>query len=376
LFPWYYGAALHQVPEMVQIADIAGPIAVSFVIVIVNVFIVEILLALLGRKSIHKPTVLFSIVFTLFVYLYGVYKINLIEDNINNIKPITVGMVQSNLPLLEAKRPLHKQIPLDLTKKLKEQNIDLVIWPESGSGQSFLTQSYKEQAKQYLTGKLGVPAIVGVTLVEPDNNAGGKNSQYKLYNTALNSDQEGHIIARYDKQYLLVFGEYLPLGNLFPVLYKISPNTSDFQPGSSFVPFKYQNHNIAVNICYENIIPRFVNQQVRELNPELLVNITNDTWFGDTAEPWQHFALAKFRSIEHHKYQVRVTNSGVTAIIDPLGRVAEASKLMQAQALTGEVRFMSGRSIYSYIGDMIWWLLAVIVFGVILYPRLLAKFKN
>ena len=77
-------------------------------------------------------------------------------------------------------------------------------------------------------------------------------------------------------------------------------------------------------ICYEDVLPRFTRSAVREGNPHLLVNITNDSWFGDTQEPWVHLALAKFRAVEHHRALVRSTNSGVSAFVDPVGRVIEA----------------------------------------------------
>src|SRR5690606_15659256 len=101
-----------------------------------------------------------------------------------------------------------------------------------------------------------------------------------------------------------MFGEYLPFGDTFPVLYEWSPNSGAFSPGTSFEPLRYGDHRLATMICYEDIIPSFVNKLVDAGEPDLLVNMTNDAWFGDTAEPWQHLALAKFRSVEHHMFLV------------------------------------------------------------------------
>lgn len=362
LFPWYFAAALHQVPIMLQLADIGGPILISFMIVLVNAAIAEVVLKIVYNKYFYKlsrTTVAFGLMFPIIAYLYGSYKINIIDQQLSSLDTIKVGMVQSNMPMGNGKfTNSQRNRPIELTQKLnKQQNIDLVVWAETGSGQTFNSNNYLETAKDNLTGLLGVPAIVGVNLYEKLSTSKDGKQKYMIYNTALMSNKDGVITGRYDKHLLLIFGEYIPLGDIFPVLYDISQNSGRFGAGSSFTPFNYQGHNISVNICYEDIMPGFVNQQVRAAKPELLVNITNDTWYGDTTEPWQHLALAKFRAIEHHKYLIRVTNSGVTAIIDPIGRVSELSDLFVAQAMVGDISFMKGRSVYSYIGNWPWWLL-------------------
>ena len=89
------------------------------------------------------------------------------------------------------------------------------------------------------------------------------------------------------------------------------------------------------------------------------MNITNDAWFGDTTEPWEHLALAKFRAIEHRRFLVRSTNSGVSAIIDPMGGVVSNTKTFVAEAQEGTVRWMRGRTVYEVVGDWPWWMLAL-----------------
>ena len=116
------------------------------------------------------------------------------------------------------------------------------------------------------------------------------------FNTALLADEKGEILGRYDKQFLLAFGEYLPFGETFPVLYDWSPNSGRFTPGTSIEPLVLGEHRISALICYEDILPSFVNKIVAHADPDLLVNLTNDAWFGDSTEPWIHFALAKMRA--------------------------------------------------------------------------------
>ena len=94
-------------------------------------------------------------------------------------------------------------------------------------------------------------------------------------------------------------------------------------------------HPVSVLICYEDILPRFTNDAVRHADPELLVNMTNDAWFGDTSEPWEHLALAQLRAVEHRRYLVRGTNSGVSAVVDPVGRVVAHSGTFRQEAISG-----------------------------------------
>ena len=188
---------------------------------------------------------------------------------------------------------------------------------------------------------------------------------YKLYNSALLSDREGRICntCRYDKRYLLAFGEYLPFGESLPILYDWSPNSGRFTPGTSYTPLPLGEHEVAVFICYEDILPGFVNRIVSSGNPDLLVNMTNDAWFGDTAEPWVHFALAKFRAIEHRRFLVRSTNSGVSGFVDPVGRTVRHGHTFREEAFAEQIAWLRGTTPFEVLGQGPWWLVAALVFA-------------
>jgi apolipoprotein N-acyltransferase len=206
-------------------------------------------------------------------------------------------------------------------------------------------------------GRLGVPTIFGAVLfrVDPDRE--------RWFNTAIATNLKGDVVGRYDKEYLLAFGEYLPFGDTFPILYNWSPHSGRFSQGTSLDPIelevKGKKHTITVLICYEDILPGFTNRAVAHGDPELLVNITNDAWFGDTTEPWEHLALAKFRAVEHRRFLVRSTNSGVSAIIDPMGGVVTNTKTFVAEAQDGVVRWMRSHTVYEVVGDVPWYMLAL-----------------
>jgi apolipoprotein N-acyltransferase len=118
----------------------------------------------------------------------------------------------------------------------------------------------------------------------------------------------------------------------------------------------FRDWRLTTLICYEDIIPGFVRRAVSEGDPHLLVNITNDSWFGDSNEPWIHLALAQFRAVEHHRYLVRATNSGVSAVVDPLGRVVTRSGVFERASLHAEVAMLQGATVYQMAGDWPGWL--------------------
>jgi apolipoprotein N-acyltransferase len=120
-------------------------------------------------------------------------------------------------------------------------------------------------------------------------------------------------------------------------------------------------HNVTMLICYEDILPGFTNAAVKKGDPELLVNITNDAWFGDTAEPWEHLALAQLRAIEHRRFFVRGTNSGVSAVIDPVGRVVAHSGVMQQETVLAPIRWIRSRTVYELVGDWLWYAISALV---------------
>jgi apolipoprotein N-acyltransferase len=129
-------------------------------------------------------------------------------------------------------------------------------------------------------------------------------------------------------------------------------------------------HRVSAHICYEDVLPGFVNDLVRASDAELLVNLTNDAWYGDTTQPWIHLALSTFRAIEHRRYFVRSTNSGVSAFIDPVGRVLAHTGTFEQAALSHEVAYLTpSRTPYEIYGDAPWWACTLAVAGLCVFPR-------
>jgi apolipoprotein N-acyltransferase len=219
--------------------------------------------------------------------------------------------------------------------------------------------------RNQFTATLGAPAIFGAVLVRRVEDARG----YVLFNSALLSNGTGEVTGRYDKQFLLAFGEYLPFGEQFPKLYEISRNSGRFTPGKTLAPLPLGKYGIATFICYEDISSSFVRSIVKTGDTDLLVNITNDAWFGDTTEPWIHLALAKMRAIEHRRFLVRSTNSGVSAFVDPVGRLVKNTGTFRKEAIATEVAWLRPTTLYGILGDALWWLLSAAAIGMAFVRR-------
>ena len=361
LFPWYYAATVHQVPALLQVAELGGPILVGLVLVAPNLAVANVVLARLERRSFKLGPLGGLAAVPVVAAGYGAVRIPQVDGSVASAPKVEVGVVQANMSLLGKRRDRQEGLRrhLALTEELKRQGpLDLVVWSETSVTGAVPEGTIEREYPRRFTRALGVPTIFGAVLVRPVDD----ERRYVLFNSALITDREGEIRGRYDKTFLLAFGEYLPLGEMFPVLYDWSPNSGRFSPGRSLaaLPYGAGERSVNVHICYEDIVPSFVNAMMREDRAQLLVNITNDAWFGDSTEPWIHLALAKFRAVEHRRYLVRSTNSGVSAFVDPVGRVVAHTGTFRQEALRATLHWLDSRTPYQFYGDAFWWLATVL----------------
>lgn len=359
LFPWYFAATVHQVPVLTQVGDIGGPIGVGLVLVAVNLAIGEAVLSLVERRKASIPLLATGAAVASLACVYGVIRIRMVDAEAQAAPAATVGVVQANMGLSEKRVSYDEGLRrhLKLSSDLRDQGVDFVVWSETSAMRPVRDSAYTDELRA-VSRRIGLPSIFGAVIVKrvPDER------EYVLYNSAVSSDAEGTISGRYDKQFLLMFGEYLPFGETFPILYRWSPNSGRFTPGTSFDPLTIEvhgeKHPVTALICYEDILPRFTNDAVRHADPELIVNLTNDAWFGDTEAPWEHFALTQLRAVEHRRYFVRGTNSGVSGIVDPVGRVVAHSGTFRMESLAAPIHWMRSRTMYERLGDWPWLLVS------------------
>jgi apolipoprotein N-acyltransferase len=170
-------------------------------------------------------------------------------------------------------------------------------------------------------------------------------------NSAYLLRSDGIVAGRYDKVHLVPYGEYVPLRQLFPFIGKLVAGVGDFRSGKGFVPLVSDGRRFGVLICYEGIFPEAARDYKRN-RADLLVNITNDAWFGRTSAPYQHLSMTVFRAIENRLYLVRAANTGVSAVIDPTGVILSRTGVFERTVLKGEVKFIDEKTFYAAYGDL------------------------
>jgi apolipoprotein N-acyltransferase len=370
LFLWYFSATVHRVPVLTQTAEIGGAILVGLVVVAVNLTIAEPILARLERRRAARTVVAVGAGTLALACAYGALRIRAVDATVQAAPGATVGLAQANMGLIE-KRALYDEglrRHLDLSADLRARGADFVVWSETSAMRPVRDSSYDDELRS-VSSRIGLPAIFGAVIIKHV----ADEREYVLYNSAVSSDASGHIRGRYDKEFLLMFGEYLPFGETFPILYGWSPNSGRFTPGTTLDPLvvdvKGEAHPVTALICYEDILPRFTNDAVRHAHPELIVNLTNDAWFGDTEAPWEHFALAELRAVEHRRYLVRGTNSGVSGVIDPVGRVVAHTGTFRTEAITAPIHWMRSHTVYESVGDWPWLLVSIGLIYAAFRPR-------
>jgi apolipoprotein N-acyltransferase len=358
LFPHYFGNSLHSLPLVIQVADLGGPVLVTGLLTAANAALYGVLMSLRGQRLARME--LGGVVLAwLLAVGYGAYRIHEVDERSAAAPKLSIGIVQADMGLM-AKRSdpmegLRRHI--EQSEQLqREHKLDLIVWPETAFAW-FMPEGLKDASEVMPIGtRIRTPLLFG-GLARRE-----VNGRKRPFNTAFLADKDGTLLGTYDKTFLLAFSEYIPFGERFPILYEWSPNSGQFVPGNHVRPLELGDVRISALICYEDILPSFVREMVREGNPHLLINLTNDAWFGDTHEPWEHLALAQFRSVEHHRALVRSTNSGVTAVVDPAGRVVVKSGVFTRESLHAEVPLLTQATVYETVGDFPGWLA---LFGVV-----------
>jgi apolipoprotein N-acyltransferase len=175
---------------------------------------------------------------------------------------------------------------------------------------------------------------------------------------------DGALVGRYDKIHLVPFGEYVPFQRLLFFAHKLTGRVSRFSRGEERKVFRLNGHRYGVFICYEAVFADEV-REFAQLGAEVLVNISDDGWYGDTSAPWQHLNMARMRAIENRRWLLRDTNNGVTAVIDPYGRVRQSIPRHQTDALPAGYGFRDDVTFYTAHGDVFAWLCAILSSGVV-----------
>lgn len=357
IFPWYLAITQAWVVPVIQVAELAGPLGVTFLLLLSNGALYEVARALWTRRerrsALGRAGIALGVVAACLVY--GLVRIHQVEAMRAAAPKVKVGLVQANIGIDEKWLPGLREHNLkahqELSAALERQGAELLVWPESAYPYPIRRDREQdfEDLRRVQAG-FRKPILFGAVTY-------GLESPYP-YNSALMMTEEGRITGRFDKNFLLVFGEYIPYYERLSFLQRWIPQMSNFARGRGVTTFPYKEWRLGPMICYEDIIPSFGRRLVAE-KPNLLVNMTNDAWFGATSEPYEHLALAVFRSVEHRLDLVRSVNTGVSAFIDAAGRVTQQSPAVdpdetpdvEPAPLLGEVAMLEPSGLYGTLGD-------------------------
>ena len=200
------------------------------------------------------------------------------------------------------------------------------------------------------------PIIVGNIGIDATTaNARG----YNMYNSASFITPQGEFAGRYDKMHLVPFGEYVPFKQLFFFAKSLLTEVGTFDPGAQRTVFTTGGHTYGIFICYESIFADEIRQFAQQ-GAEVLVNISDDGWYGDTSAPWQHLNMVRMRAIENHRWILRATNTGVTAAINPFGRVTAAAPRHIRTSIQRPLRLRERPHLLHRHGDLFAYLCALV----------------
>lgn len=338
-----------------QIADLTGPYGVAFLILMANVLFGEIFLFLRKKgKPPFKPALFFTFILAM-TLLYGKLRIDQIQRMIPSLPEKKLALVQGNVPQSEKWDPenIGELIEghLELSKKSEaEHGPDLIIWPEASYPAVISDDFYQLK----VIDALKTPLLMGVVSyggVIPDEWPPPPGWDFRLYNSAMVIRPGGYLEAIYHKNHLVPMGEYVPLGRLFFFVEKLVEGLVDFTPGERFNLLEVAGMKIGATICYEDLFPEISRRFVRE-GADFLVNLTNDAWYEKSSAVLQHVEFSRLRAIENRRYLARATNTGVTAIFDPLGNIVSKAPLFEQTVLSSTVRLGGPTTFYSRCGDL------------------------
>jgi apolipoprotein N-acyltransferase len=378
LFPWFLAHSLYRAIWLTQISEITGAIFLTFAMF--SLGSVASLYFIQNRSKLPTPHPAIWAFPVLLWAVIGAFSATRLAHPLPE-RVMNIALIQANIGSLEkvaARQGFTDKVRhvMQTYERLTDDAMqgtprpDLIVWPETAM--PFTLQNEGNTYARELRGKVlqwNVPLVTGGYAISPFDFSRDYNSAYLL--EPMGGDKIHQEM--YHKNILLAYGEYMPGGETFPILYKWFPQVSNFERGKLQNAFTLKDGTrLGVTICYEAIVPSFFRKVARnEVN--LVLNLTNDSWFGPTSEPYLHGALTIFRSIESRLPFARVTNTGTSFTVDVFGRMSKETGVYSEGVLVSGVRVPASPPLtfYTRYGDWFIGLIAIveIAFLVFLYRR-------
>lgn len=356
-FPWNLLGYAVQSPGLQRLASFTSVYGLSFLAVVTSALLVSIfieprrpwssiafavwLVMLAGANWIAAPPVLPP----------GRDAAILLQPDV----PLDLDILEHWAPWREPAQLNHLVgLTLAARDKVNPPSVDppLVVWSENPAPFYFDRDPVFRQAMEKMARQIQSNVVVGTMTTNQGDGGRPRNSAIVL-------DPAGHELLQYDKIHLVPFGEYVPDWAFPGKIGKITLEVGDFVAGTNYRVARTPQGGIGVFICYEAIFPQLVRRLAAE-GATVLVTISDDTWFGDSSAAFQHLEMARFRAIENGRYLLRSTNDGITAVVDPYGRVLEKAPRHGQLVLTGRFSYLAGETFYMAHGDVFAWVCVAI----------------
>lgn len=350
LFPWRIAHTQYRLAPLLQSGEIAGPYLLGLAIVWCNAGVVGWL-----RRNERAPLAA-ALAVAAGLTALGTFRAERIEAARAAAPSVRVGVVQGNIGIERKGDRAFFRRNLDDYRRLSRalaDEVDILVWPETVAQHPIDTTGREPVAAAHPFPDTPRPLVFGGLAL------GEGREGRRLYNSAFLSEVGGALTGRYDKRVLVPFGEYLPLADRFPWLRRLSPASGRFTPGDEpTILTTASGLRLGPLICYEDVIPGPAREAVAR-GATLLLNLTNDAWYGASAEPLQHQALAAWRAVEVRRDFIRATNTGLTATVTAAGAVPMELPVFEAIARRTDVRLLDVSTFYARHGDVFAWSLVL-----------------
>jgi apolipoprotein N-acyltransferase len=388
LFDAYTAAQLLEAPlGLVQVVDVVGPVGAGALVVACSGALADAVLALRARPmhrafaGVTATALAFAVAVPIGMAAYGTAKQRWLREEAGVAPSAFVGIVQGG------RRPGEPHtLParyLALSRELVGNGrVDLLLWPETALGDVLSDRDARQVMASYAAqiGPFGGHWITGALVARDAKDPSSGRPRFAVQNVAAHlapaanavsedaSARSAHgaahdvdRIAFYAKVHPLLFGETLPKRGPFALLRRVLPNAGDLEEGDGPRAMTVSGHSVAPLICYEDLLPDYARNVVRETAAELLVVLSDDAWFGETSARALHTALARLRAVETGRFVVRATTTGPSVVIDPRGVIVAATRDAGEATLRAEVSFLAHETLYARFGDAILVAVAVAV---------------
>jgi apolipoprotein N-acyltransferase len=351
-FPWcLLGYTQYGHLHLIQIADLCGVYGISFLIILSNGLLYHLFFSRHDKiKGALRWEILSVLLLISGTYAYGHFCLKAGMVDKGPLRMVNAVVVQANIDQSLKWEPNYQTETIEtyqrLTRAAYDLKPDLIVWPETSV--PFFFQNDVKFAPKILS--LVRESNSSILFGSPAyKRIHGKTKYYNRAYLITSADQPPQY---YDKVKLVPFGEYVPLKRYLFFVSRLVPAAGDFEPGNRITPLKGKYFLPGILICFEAIFPELASTQTRE-GANILINLTNDAWFGKTSAPYQHLSMAVFRAVENRRPMIRAANTGFSAFIGPEGKIIELSSLFEEEVLKASIGISnSPLTFYARFGDL------------------------